>query len=493
MQPASGMSEKRNSGSVIHMKTAPGRVSSRPAHTAATVLGALVLAALPAAAPTAVLPAAHAAPAAPAADDGQGLDAAADALAKGPVYVDPRARKALPSGAADALARDIEGTGKPVFVAVLPATSDYPPDPLFQDLRTRVGIRGVYAIQLGDRFDARADPQVMSRDAVRNLVGTVRRAHPGGGAPLLRDFAAQAARQAQGHAPDSWHGPADDGVGSGTLVGVGVLVVIGAGGAYTFYRRSQRSRAAEERAALESLRAVVDEDITAFGEELDRLDFRPGEPGADDAMRADYGRALDAYEEAKRAMAEAERPADVRAVTEALESGRFALATLAARREGRTLPERRPPCFFDPRHGPSVADAYWAPPGGAERTVPVCAADRARLADGQEPMARTVRTAHGEDRPYWDAGPVYAPWAGGYFGGGLLPGLLVGTVLGTSLAGPAAYASDGSYFPGDEGTGGDYSGADFDPDDFSGGFGGGYDGGGGFGGDGGGFGGGFGN
>lgn len=56
---------------------------------------------------------------------------------------------------------------------------------------------------------------------------------------------------------------------------------------------------------------VVDEDITAFGEELDRLGFRPPEPGATDAMRDDYTRALDAYGRAKQQMAAAARPQDV--------------------------------------------------------------------------------------------------------------------------------------------------------------------------------------
>ncbi|MBZ4017028.1 hypothetical protein CCS38_15020, partial [Streptomyces purpurogeneiscleroticus] len=387
-----------------------------------------------------------------------GLDAAADALSKGPVYVDPRAAGQLPDGQADALASDIEEAGKPVFVAVLPANSDYPPATLFEDLRTRVGIQGVYAVQLGDRFDARADGNVMSRESVRHLVGAAQRAHPGDATAQLKDFVAQAEKQVGKGTPDSWQGTGGDGASSGVLVGLGVLVALGAGGAYTVHRRTKRRRAAEEQAALDALRVVVDEDITAYGEELDRLDFRPGEPGADDAMRTDYAQALDAYENAKQTMAEARHPQDVRKVTEVLEGGRFALATLAARREGRPLPERRPPCFFDPRHGPSVADAQWAPPKGTERTVPVCAADQARLADGQEPMARTVRTPYGEDRPYWDAGPVYGPWAGGYYGmlgGGLLPGLFLGTMLGSSMMGPAAYGwGDGAYH-GDEFGGGD--------------------------------------
>ncbi|MCZ9341506.1 hypothetical protein NGM37_27465, partial [Streptomyces sp. TRM76130] len=86
------------------------------------------------------------------------------------------------------------------------------------------------------------------------------------------------------------------------------------------------------------------------------------------------------------------------------------------------------------------------------REVPVCAADRSRLADGREPMVREVETAGGR-RPYWEAGPAYGPWAGGYFGGGMLPGLLVGTMLGGMMATPA-YAADYGAGYGDFGGGG---------------------------------------
>ncbi|MEU9125697.1 hypothetical protein AB0C96_38765 [Streptomyces sp. NPDC048506] len=421
---------------------------------------------------------------APGARAAGGLDDAAAALKKGPVYVDPRASGQLSTAEADALAKKIKDANKPIFVAVLPRAAEYQPGTLLRDLRTKVGISGVYAVELGNGFNAGADPRVMSRSSVQNLVGAVKRSQYPTVAQRLNSFVDTADQSANGYAPDSWGGTGGTGFDTGTAVGLGVLVVVGGGGAYALARRNRRRREEAERAALEDLRVVVDEDITAFGEELDRLDFSPGEPGADEAMRTDYSLALDAYENAKSAMAAARHPGDVQAVTQALEEGRFALATLAARREGRPLPERRVPCFFDPRHGPSVVDVAWAPQGGAERTVPVCAADKSRLDDGREPLARTVRTESG-DRPYWDAGPAYGPWAGGYFGGGLLPGLLVGTVLGNLMTAPHAYGAD---FGGPAGAdGGDFSGADFNPDDFSGGFGdgGGFDGGGFGGGDGG--------
>ncbi|MEV5663379.1 hypothetical protein [Streptomyces flaveolus] len=405
------------------------------------------------------------------------------ALRESPVYVDPAASDVLSAADADALAHKIKSADEPVFVVVLPA--DYPTQNLFQNLRTETGITGLYGIRLGDRFDARADSSVLSRQGVNNLVTAVQ----GAGDPKaqLNDFVDDALRSVRGSAPASWDA-GGSGVSTGALIGAGAVVVVGGAGAYALVRRNRHRREEEQRAALERLRVVVDEDITAFGEELDRLDFHPAEPRADDAMRADYERALDSYDQAKTYMADARRPEDVRAVTESLEDGRFSLAQLSARREGRPLPERRPPCFFDPRHGPSVADASWTPPGGATREVPVCAADRARLSDGRDPMVREVDTDYGR-RPYWDAGPAYGPWAGGYFGGGILPGLLVGTVLGSMMATPA-YAADYGAGYGDFGgyDGGDVSGGNFDPGDFGGGFGGGDFGGGGGGGD---FGGGF--
>ncbi|MEV4739620.1 hypothetical protein [Streptomyces sp. NPDC049555] len=426
----------------------PATAVPRAVHRLVTLLAILLLAA-----GTALCgPGAHAA---------GGLDTVAEALRKNPVFVDPRAAGQLPPADADALARKIKDADKPVFVAVLPDAPEYPRATVLRDLRTKVGLAGVYAVHLGDAFNAAADRSVMSRNAVTNLVGSVRRTG-GDTNAQLNAFVDEATRTARGHAPGSWGG-SGKGVGTTGLITGGALVVAGGAGAYALYRRGRRKREERERAELDALRVVVDEDITAFGEELDRLDFSPTETGATDEMRADYSRALDAYDEAKSKMAAASKPDDVRGVTATLEEGRFALATLAARRTGTPLPQRRPPCFFDPRHGPSVQDVQWAPPGGALRTVPACAADATRLASGQEPMAREVQTAYGP-RPYWDAGPAYAPWAGGYFGGGLLPGLLVGTMLGGMLGGSPAYAAPPA---GPEG--GDYTGSDFNPDDFGGG------------------------
>ncbi|MFE1319921.1 hypothetical protein [Kitasatospora phosalacinea] len=394
-------------------------------------------------------------PAAPA--SASGLNDAADAMKRVQLYVDPSMSGRFPAEQADGLAEKLKDVDKPIYVAVLPDSAAYPTKNLFVDLRTKVGAEGVYAIWRGDQFQAQSTgPEVLDQATARNLAGAAYRSNGGDIDATLNEFVDGAAAKTAGVGPQhstsiAW-----------VLVPVLLVVLLGAG-AVLLRRRARRRKEEKARDELARLRTVVDEDITAFGEELDRLDFDPGAPDADDAQRTDYTAALDAYDHAKRTMDAAQRPADVRPVTEALEQGRFALATLAARREGRPLPERRVPCFFDPRHGPSTTDVPWAPPGGAPRPVPACADDAARISGGRDPHVRTVETADGHHQPYWNAGPAYSPWAGGYFGGGLLPGLLVGTVLGSALATPGyAYADDQGGADGQGG--GEYAGDDFDPD-----------------------------
>ena len=63
--------------------------------------------------------------------------------------------------------------------------------------------------------------------------------------------------------------------------------------------------------------------------------------------------------------------------------------------------------------------------------------------------------------PYWQAGPAFAPWAGGFFGAGLLPGLFVGSMLGGAFGGfgypDSAYG--GAEDPSGGGDFGDFGGA----------------------------------
>jgi hypothetical protein len=172
-------------------------------------------------------------------------------------------------------------------------------------------------------------------------------------------------------------------------------------------------------------------------------------------------------------------------VTTALEEGRYHMAAAEAVVGGREPPERRAPCFFDPRHGPSTRDVEWAPPGGTPRTVPACEADAQAVERGAEPTSREVM-AGGRMVPYWSAPPYFGPWAGGYFmpfgGAGFLSGLFVGELLGGAYGGWGYGSWSGSGDSGgfgswDSGGGGsDFGGGmDFGGGDFGGGGGGGGD------------------
>jgi hypothetical protein len=195
-----------------------------------------------------------------------------------------------------------------------------------------------------------------------------------------------------------------------------LLVLGGLVGAAVLAGRSSRAREAERKAAeLAPVKQLAQEDVTALGVELQELDLDVAGRQLGAGANADYQRALDAYEASKTAADAMSRPEDVRHVTEILEDGRYAMACVRARVDGKPLPQRRPPCFFDPRHGLSVADVPWSPPHGAHRDVPACALDVERVRAGAEPDIRKVMV--GSRRvPYWQGGRAYQPYAMGYFG-----------------------------------------------------------------------------
>ena len=170
------------------------------------------------------------------------------------------------------------------------------------------------------------------------------------------------------------------------------------------------------------------------------------------------------------------------AVSRAIAGGQYHLACADARADGQPRPGRRPSCWFDPRHGMSVRDACWTPPGGgAGRAVPACPACANQVARGIEPEMRDVEV-NGAPVSYVNAGFAPAYWGGFGFGPGLFTGFLLGEALAPFPFGGGFYGDDAYYGDGDPG-GGDFGGGDFGGGDSGGGdFGGGDFGGGDFGG-----------
>ncbi len=365
---------------------------------------------------------------------------AAEALRDDPVYVDPNAENALTASEANALRDRLPGD---LYVAVFPASAG-DAESIAAALRSRLG--GSVAVVAGDSFrvdgtaraEAAADEAFAAGDEV---------------APVLLDFVERASRDEPAEE--------DGGGGAGGLI---LLGVAGAGGAALLVRRRKRRRA--EAVEFAEVKLNARDDLVALGDDIRALDLDVEMPGVSPDVRADYEQAVNAYDKADSKWKVARRPRDLEPVGSALEEGRWAMSSAKARLEGREPPERSSPCFFDPRHGPSVRYVDWAPPHGESRRVPACEADARRVEEGEEPEAREV-TVGGERMPYWAAGPMYAPFIGGFFGASLLPGLMVGTMLGDTFDAGGGFG------------GGDWGGGGFGGGDFGGGFGGGDFGGGG--------------
>jgi hypothetical protein len=395
---------------------------------------------------------------------------AAEALRTSPVYVHDDAEEAISDADEAALEQRIAETGAgPLYVAIVPdAIKDEAggsADAALIAIRNQLRRRGTYAIVAGTTFGARSD---VVEGAGRIATDAFEVRGDEGVHPTLREFAERVgeARRNGNEAPS-------EGPGGGGWGGLAILGLLGGGAALFAVSRSRRRRREREEQVAE-LRETANEDLAALGEDVRALDIDVEMPNADPQAKQEYALAVERYDQATRALDAARDPKDFGPIGEALEEGRWAMASAKARLERRPPPERRPPCFFDPRHGPSTREVEWAPDGyGAPRQVPVCEADAVRLEQGQEPMTREI-LAGGRRVPYYDAPGYYSPFYGGFYGGfsGFLPGLLFGSMLGGAFGGwgaPDITAGDpgGGDF-GDFG-GGDFGGGDFGGGDFGGG------------------------
>jgi hypothetical protein len=397
---------------------------------------------------------------------GELIDRAVAGLAGDNVYVDPDADPTLTDAQAGALRDRIASSGAaPMYVVIAPeeirGEAGGDAGLALREIAERSARRGTYAIVAGRRIEA------LSTELEAGEAGDLaaRAAGAGGGAvdAVLLDFTDRVAAAQSG-------GDDSEGSATGGLILLGLLCAGGA--ALLVGRRRKRARDAAEFA--EAKRNARD-DLVALGDDIRALDLDASMPGADPEAVADYDHAVARYTEADEQWERARSPHALAPVGAALEEGRWAMASAKARFAGNAPPERRPPCFFDPRHGPSSRDVLWSPPYGEERPVPACEADALRVERGEEPQARELEWA-GRRVPYWQAGPAYAPFAGGLFGGfggGLLPGILIGSMLGGAMSPGMAYGDEPG---GDFAGGGDgFGGGDFGGGGFGGDFGGGGD------------------
>jgi hypothetical protein len=211
--------------------------------------------------------------------------------------------------------------------------------------------------------------------------------------------------------------------------------------------RPRRQRKQEEqKEQLAEARAVAQDDLIALNRAVTDHGRDVSIASSPDAV-AEQAAALEANERGTRALDAARWPAEMGAVSRSVAEGRYRPACAEAVAHGGPKPGRRPMCFFDPRHGMSVADVSWAPPdGGPSRDVAICVGCERVISRGDQPEMRTVQDRSGSSVAYVNSGSAPAYWGGFGYGGPALTGFL----LGEALATPPVIINDYDYggYPG---------------------------------------------
>ena len=374
----------------------------------------------------------------PAASAGPWVDRTAGQLRDDPLYVDPSARPTLSPADQERISARLALAGTPVLVAVLPTQALAEAGGSANDLATMVagsvGKPGTYLVVAGAEEGAASNTLDPGTAARRAKVAF--RRHPELAAAIM-DFIPRvedAAGTPPATAPSPQPPPGQEDSSNTlllVLLAVAGVVTVAVLLALTLENRSEQ-RTIRSGVQFAEVKAAAQEDLDALADDLRNLnvDLQAEAEGNPQAVNQ-YTRAYEYLERADQAFEAAKSPADLAQVSNAIESGQYAMAAARALFEGHGAPRRRPPCFFDTRHGPSVHDAGWEPPYGPPRPVPACRACMLQIANGTQPQPREVRT--GLRRvPFYDAPPHFESWFGGYFGGAAAD-LVAGFPLGKAL------------------------------------------------------------
>ena len=253
------------------------------------------------------------------------IDRAVEGLQSDNVYVDPDADPTLTAAQADALRdRIVSERADPMYVVVAPRAivneAGGSAAGALREIGNTLDQRGTYVIVAGRNIRALASADVMPTGEAGKLATEAIEAEAPDLDAILLDLTDRVGAERNGGGDD----------GGGVPVGAIVLVGAGAvgGGALLLSRRRRRAREAEE---FEDARRNARDDLVALGDDIRALDLDVELPDTDPDVRSDYEHAVQRYTEADERWRVAQRPGDLAPVGEALEEGRWAMASAKAR------------------------------------------------------------------------------------------------------------------------------------------------------------------
>lgn len=387
-----------------------------------------------------VLPAAAQAPAAP--SPGEKV---ADALRRSPVYVDAAYADSVPAARQKQLVRQIEKTGLPIKVALVPIVQgdayDGEADAFAEVVHDRIDRRELVLITGGDKWSGSLNgfewpaEKHQANDAV-GAVGFLEETKDAGLAEQTEKAieliaegdgtkAYEDATADLGDGSSNRDTAGDEEGGSSWLLPVAVVLAIGlplaATGLSLFVRRRRRGRSnqypsatgspfahpkavfAAARAADEAdLRRQTEAEVLALGEAAQAVDTST--PGLQ--------RALDAYAAAGTVLDSARGLPDLAGVLALVTEGRDALEPA----HGDTTPPL-PLCFFNPLHGRADLRIRWRPLGRRDQLhVAACEECGAAVRERRAPEVLTDEGPEGRRVPYFEVPAERSVWAATGYG-----------------------------------------------------------------------------
>ncbi|MEV0111982.1 hypothetical protein AB0H77_01820 [Streptomyces sp. NPDC050844] len=393
---------------------------------------AMALAVLVVAAP----PAAAQAPAAP--SPGEKI---ADALRRSPVYVDAAYADSVPPARQKQLVRQIEKTGLPIKVALVPIVQgdayDGESDVFAEVVHDRLDERELILVTAGDRWTGDLNgfewpgEEQQAADAVRTVgfldemkdagladqtAKAVELIERGDGEKAYEEATADLG-EGSGGGGDAGAEKGDSGAGGSAwplmAAALALVLTLAAGGLFFFVRRRRRGTgtsgspfafpqavfAAAREADEAALRRQTEAEVLALGEAAQGADTST--PGLQHA--------LDAYAAAGTVLDGARGLPDLAGVLALVAEGRDAL-------EGTAAP--LPLCFFNPLHGRAERRIRWRPLGRRDQLhIAACEQCGTAVRTRRAPEVLTdTDTADGRQVPYFEVPADQSVWAATGYG-----------------------------------------------------------------------------